>query len=83
MNFIEIQEVNQDKIINFADVAMWLNLSQPELVEELLETYTDFTDMDIIEEIVDTLKLPLTCVVETTNQDLLVHGYIRHGEVVA
>ena len=80
MKTIEIQELQSDvKIISVADTAMYLNLMYHELVEEILEVFTDFTDFDIIAELVDTLTLPLTAVVEPTNHGRLIHGYIREG----
>ena len=82
MNTIHLQEVPfEAKIISLPDTAMWLNLTQRKLVDELLEAFTDFTDQDIIEEIVDTLKLPLICVVEASNNGLLIHGYITREEI--
>lgn len=82
MNIINIHEVAPtSKITSFADTAMMLNLLYHPLVEELQEAFTDFTDFDIIEEIVNTLSLPLTCVVEQTRTGLLVYGYM--GDVVA
>lgn len=80
MNTIEIHEVNPNaRIISVADTAMYLNLMYTETVEEILEVFTDFTDFDIIAELVDTLNLPLTAVIEPTNQGQLIHGYIREG----
>lgn len=80
MNTIEIHELNPKcKIISVADTAMYLNLMYNETVEEILEVFTDFTDFDIIAELVDTLKLPLTAVIEPTNHGTLIHGYIREG----
>ena len=82
MKTIEITEVSSDaKITSFQDTAMYLNLLHHKLVEELLESFTDFTDFDIIAEIVDILNLNITCVVEPTNQGTLIHGYI-HKEVM-
>lgn len=78
MNTIKLDKVPQSvKIVGFADVAMWLNLTERELVEELLETFTDFTDFDIVEEIIDTLNLPIICVIEPSNNGDLFHGYIN------
>ena len=78
MNTIQIQDVPfEAKIMSLPDTAMWLNLTHRKLVDELLEAFTDFTDQDIIEEIVDTLNLPLIQVVETSNKGLLIHGYIN------
>ena len=80
MKTIEIHEVNQDaKIMTVADTAMYLNLMYHDAVDELLEVFTDFTDFDIIAELVDTLDLPLTAVVEPTNHGRLIHGYLKEG----
>lgn len=80
MNVVEIQEVNPEtKITSVSDTAMFLNIMYPETVEEILEVFTDFTDFDIIAELVDTLKLDITAVVEPSNgQAVLIHGYINH-----
>lgn len=84
MNTIEIHELNPKcKIISVADTAMYLNLMYNETVEEILEVFTDFTDFDIIAELVDTLKLPFTAVIEPTNHGTLIHGYIKNKGVVA
>lgn len=79
MNVVEIHEVTPEtKIQSVGDTAMFLNIMYPETVEELLEVFTDFTDFDIIAELIDTLKLDITCVVEPSNQGKLIHGYINH-----
>ena len=36
-------------------------------------------DVDIIQEIVDTLNLDVTCVTEHSSVDLLIHGYVHGG----
>ena len=81
MNVIDIQEVQPNvKINSVGDTAIFLNLFHHETVEELLESYTDFTDFDIIAELVDELNLNITAVVETTNTPgTLIHGYIHGG----
>ena len=86
MNVIEIHEVNQEhvRITSVADTAMYLNLMYHEIVEELLETFTDYTDFDIIAELVDTLNLNIICVVESINEPgRLIHGYINREGVLA
>lgn len=82
MNVIEIQDVPLTKKINtVGDTAMFLNLMYRETVEEILEVFTDFTDFDIIAELVDTLDLNITAVVEATNKPgVLIHGYINNEE---
>ena len=83
MKLVSVNEVSPDaKILSFEDIAMSIQLWYSPLVEELLESFTDFTDYDIIEEVVNILKLPLTCVIEPIkNNQFIVHGYI--GKVVA
>lgn len=84
MNVIEIQDISPNtKLVSFEDTAMLLNLMYPETVEDLLEVFTDFTDFDIIAELVDTLDLNITAVIEPANQGVLVHGYIHDMGVVA
>ena len=83
MDLISIHDINKNvPLISIADTAMFLNLTERNLVDEILESFTDCTDVDIIQEIVDTLNLPLTCVIETTQNDLIIHGYIRGGDLV-
>ena len=80
MNIVNIHDLqNTAGLISVDDIAMHLNLTYPRLVEELLEVFTDFTDFDLIEEIVDTLNLNYTCVVEQSLNGLLVHGYLQGG----
>ena len=84
MNVIEIQDITPNtKLVSFEDTAMLLNLLYPEIVNEILEVFTDFTDFDIIAELVDTLDLNITAVIEPANQGVLVHGYIHDMGVVA
>lgn len=81
MNTITIDEVGPGvKLTSFQDTAMYLNIMYHKLVEELLESFTDFTDFDIIAELVDTLHLNITCVIEPIPKGVLIHGYI-HKEV--
>lgn len=81
MNVVEIHNVPQNaKIVSVGDTAAGLNLLYPETVNELLDSFTDFTDFDIIAELIDTLKLDITCVVESSNKPgRLIHGYIYGG----
>lgn len=84
MNVIEIQDITPNtKLVSFKDTAMLLNIMYPETVEDLLEVFTDFTDFDIIAELVDTLDLNITAVIEPANHGVLVHGYIHNEGVVA
>lgn len=84
MNTVSIHDINQDitNIMSFADTAMYLNLFHHELVEEILESFTDLTDAQIIAEIIDTLNLPITCVIEHNKHGDLIHGYITKGGVL-
>lgn len=83
MNVIDITELKPDsRIVSFQDTAMFLNLFCQEVVEELLESFTDFTDFDIIAELDDILNLNLTCVTETMNHGTLIHGYIHNKEML-
>lgn len=80
MNIVNIHDLPENiGLISVDDVAMYLNLTYPNLVEELLEVFTDFTDFDLIQEIVDTENLNYTCVVEQSSNGLLVHGYFKGG----
>lgn len=80
MNDINIHEVNPNtRIMTVADTAMYLNIMYHETVEEILEVFTDFTDFDIIAELVDTLELPLTAVTEPYHNGRLIYGYIKEG----
>ena len=84
MRFVPASEINNpEKLISIEEIAMFLNLTEPELVEELLESFTDFTDIDIIGEIVDTLGLDYVCVVESTNKGPCIQGYLKTGGAVA
>lgn len=80
MNTIDIHELSPNvEITSFEDTAMSLNLLFPEAVEEILESFTDYTDFDIIEELVNFLKLNITAVVEQKNKGIIIHGYITKG----
>jgi len=78
MNTINIHEISPEiEIQSVQDTAMYLNLFHHETVEELLESYTDFTDFDIIAELADILNLNLIAVIEPTPEGMLLHGYIN------
>ena len=85
MRTIGIEEVNPSmKIQSVGDTAMYLNIFHNHIVDILLETHTDFTDFDIIAEIIDELNLDIICVVEPIPQGKLIYGYINNeGKVVA
>ena len=78
MNTVNIHEVPSDvEIQSVADTAMYLNLFHPETINELLESFTDWTDFDIIAESAEVLNLNLTAVIEPTPKGMLIHGYIN------
>lgn len=80
MKTLSIHEVDPGvELVSFKDTAMFLNLFYPEIVEEILESFTDFTDFDIIAEMADILKLNITAVIEKTKIGILIHGYIHNG----
>ena len=80
MNVIDIQDVKPHvEITSVGDTAMLLNLMFHETVEEILEVFTDYTDFDIIAEIVDALNLPITAVKEGN----LFYGYLIPKGVIA
>lgn len=86
MNTVDIHDINPEttRRVSADDLAVFFNLFYRELVEELLEVFTDFTDVDIIQEIVDTVGLDYICVIENSpNEGLLIHGYITPGGVPA
>lgn len=77
MKTINLSEVKDSNSINkFEDVAMYFSLFYTEEVEVILETFTDASDFDIIQEIVDRLGLCLRCVVETVNNQHIFCGFI-------
>jgi len=79
MNVVNIADVNPAvKIQSVGDTAMYLNLFYNHIVDMLLETYTDFTDFDIIAEIIDELNLDITCVVDAHPQGKIIYGYINN-----
>ena len=83
MNTISIHEVNPNDVTSIGDTAIYLRLFYPELVEEILESYNECSDVEIIQEIIDTEGLPIACVIEHSHLDLIIHGYIRHRGVAS
>lgn len=80
MNVVDINAVYPGTPIeSIGETAMYLRVFYPEMVEQVLESFTDFTDVDIIQEIVDAIGLDITCVTEHSGLELMIHGYI-HGE---
>ena len=83
MRTMSIHEINPDlKLVSVGDMAMYLNIFYNHIVDLLLGTYTDFTDFDIIAEIIDELQLDIICVVEPIPHGKLIYGYINNEEKV-
>lgn len=83
MRTMSIHETNPNmKLISVGDMAMYLNIFYNHIVDVLLETHTDFTDFDIIAEIIDELNLDIICVVEPIKQGKLIYGYINNEKGV-
>lgn len=63
MKTVTIQELSnyaRNKLMSVDDTAVFLNLFYPEVVNEFLESYTlDFTDLEMIVEIINELNLPI------------------------
>ena len=80
MNTVDINSINPDtRLVSVDDVAMFLNLMHRDLVDIILEYITIFTDDEMIQEIINTLNLNITCVVD--NNTLV--GYITPRSVKA
>ena len=77
MNIINIDDVAPGtRLTSIDDLAMFLNLMYHDTVDEILEYITIYTDTEMIQEIINTLNLKYTCVVESTNHGLIPIGYI-------
>jgi len=84
VNVINIHELQPNMNLRSAgDTAQYFNLFHHETVEEILESFTDFTDFDIIAELVDILGLDVTAVVEPIRNGMLIYGYVFKGGAVA
>lgn len=78
MNIIDASEVrNMDSLVSIDDLSMYLFLMHRDLVDLLLEFITIFTDDEMIQEIVNTLNLDVTGVMESG----VIVGYITPGSV--
>ena len=78
MNIIDASEVrNRDSLVSIDDLSMYLFLMHRDLVDILLEFITIFTDDEMIQEIVNTLNLDVTGVMESG----VIVGYITPGSV--
>lgn len=76
MNIIDASEVrNMDSLVSIDDLSMYLFLMHRDLVDILLEFITIFTDDEMIQEIVNTLNLDVTGVMESG----VIVGYITPG----
>lgn len=81
MNIVDIREVYPGTPIeSLGDTAMYLRLFYPEMVDHVLEAFTEYTDVDIIQEIVDAIGLDITCVTKNSGLNLIVMGYIHGGD---
>jgi len=84
MKTISIDEVQPSmKIASVGNTAMYLNLCYGQVVEVLLETHTDFTDFDIIAEVIDTMNLDIICVADPMPHGKIIYGYINNDGVKA
>ena len=80
MNSVDINSINPDtRLVSVDDVAMFLNLMHRDLVDIILEYITIFTDDEMIQEIINTLNLNITCVVDNNTPV----GYITPRSVKA
>ncbi len=80
MNTVDINSINPDtRLVSVDDVAMFLNLMHRDLVDIILEYITIFTDDEMIQEIINTLNLNITCVVDNNTPV----GYITPRSVKA
>jgi hypothetical protein len=81
MNIVDIREVYPGTPVeSIGDTAMYLRLFYPEIVDQVLEAFTEYTDVDIIQEIVDAVGLDITCVTKNSGLDLMILGYIRGSD---
>ena len=79
MNVVSVHDLNKDvELISSDDEAMFLNLTFKEIVDELLEFITIYTDDELIQEITNVLNLDTTMVVEPTNHGQVVVGYLKN-----
>ncbi len=76
MNTRYIHEIGSEKVVPISVTASTLRLFFPELVDEILESFTECSDVEIIQEIVDTLNLDIICVIENSHVNMLIHGFI-------
>ena len=80
MNTVDINSINPDtRLVSVDDVEMFLNLMHRDLVDIILEYITIFTDDEMIQEIINTLNLNITCVVDNNTPV----GYITPRSVKA
>ena len=80
MNTVSIDNVNPGvELVSIDDMATFLNLFFQDLVELFLEYLTIFTDDELIQEIINTLNLNITCVVDNNTPV----GYITPRSVKA
>lgn len=77
MKILDASELtNLNDLISVDDLSMYLSLMYHDLVDILLEFITIFSDDEMIQEIVDTLDLNVTGVVEYYKNSPVIIGYI-------
>lgn len=80
MNTVCIDDIKPGvKLVSTDDLATFLNLFYHDLVDDLLEYLTIFTDDEMIQEITNILKLNITMVFQSTNHGKQIIGYITKG----
>lgn len=84
MKILDASELtNLNDLISVDDLSMYLSLMYHDLVDILLEFITIFSDDEMIQEIVDTLDLNVTGVVEYYKNSPVIIGYItKKGDAV-
>ncbi|WP_458406022.1 hypothetical protein [Methanobrevibacter sp.] len=80
MNTVCIDDIKPGvKLVSTDDLATFLNLFYHDLVDDLLEYLTIFTDDEMIQEITNILKLNITMVFQSTNHGRIILGYITQS----
>lgn len=79
MNTVEFNSINPANLVSVDDMSMYLFLMHRELVDDLLEYITIFTDDEMIQEIVNLLDLDVTGVIAPGNHGPMIVGYLTPG----
>lgn len=67
----ELSNYARNKLLTIEDTAIFLNLFYPNEVDEFVESYTlDYTDLEMITEIINQLNLPITRVSDDETDDI-------------